>query len=62
MQQVTQLHPRHWKHTQLGSHVIPHKLCANLLVVNQIETNDSQLPKVSNKTQNHSHMTMCSTF
>ena len=33
----------------LKSHVIPHKSCANVLVLEQIKHVNSQLPKVSNK-------------
>ena len=33
----------------LKSHVIPHKSCANVLVLEQVKHVNSQLPKVSNK-------------
>ena len=33
-------------------HVIPHKSCANVLVLEQIKHVNSQMPKVSNKLKN----------
>jgi hypothetical protein len=46
----------------LRPHVIPHKSCANVRVLEQIKHVNSQLSKVSNKTQEFYHQIMCSKF
>ena len=46
----------------LRPHVIPHKSCTNVLVLEQIKHVNSQLSKVSNKTQKFHHQIMCSKF
>ena len=46
----------------LRPHIIPHKSCANVLVLEHIKHVNSQLSKVSNKTQKFYHQIMCSKF
>jgi hypothetical protein len=46
----------------LRPHVIPHKSRANVRVLEQIKHVNSQLSKVSNKTQEFYHQIMCSKF
>ena len=46
----------------LRPHVIPHKSCANVLVLEQIRHVNSQLSKISNNTQKFYHQIMCSKF
>jgi hypothetical protein len=53
---------QHIKTYTLKSHVIPHQSCANVLVLEQIKHVNSQLSKVSNKTQKFYHQIMCSKF
>ena len=44
------------------SHVIPHKSCANVFVLEQIKHVNSQLSKISNKTKKFYNQIMCSKF
>jgi hypothetical protein len=54
--------PKTYKRNTSDSHVIPHKLCANVLMSNPIKQVNSQLSKVSDQTLKLYHHIMCSKF